>query len=220
MRRSLDRPVPHPSSPTVQQRITNASGGVHGTSTNDESLDVWGFTDTEFRFNDRGCVEVSGTRYRDLSGHELPYLRPWFENITGVAFDPADHNVSHYPPAVAPSRASAALLAELRAATSAGQVSDDPAIRLRHGHGHTQEEMFAIKHGAVGRTPDCVVFPEDEAQVQAIVDIARRSDACLIPFGGGTNVTHAVRCPEHEERPIVSVDMRRMNRIVWIDRAN
>ena len=36
--------------------------------------------------------------------------------------------------------------------------------------------------------------------------------ACLIPFGGGTNVTDALRCPPDESRPILSVDMRRM---IW-----
>ncbi|MEO6877577.1 MAG: FAD-binding oxidoreductase, partial [Gemmatimonadaceae bacterium] len=129
-------------------------------------------------------------------------------------------HVSHYPPDVEPSRASVDLLTELRAELSDDQVTDDPRVRLRHGHGHTQEEMFAIKYGRVARVPDCVVFPETDAQVQAIVDLAIRRSACLIPFGGGTNVTNAVRCPENEDRPIVSVDMRRMNRIVWIDRAN
>jgi alkyldihydroxyacetonephosphate synthase len=39
----------------------------------------------------------------------------------------------------------------------------------------------------------------------------------LVPYGGGTNVTEALRCLPDEERPIVAVDMGRMNRIEWID---
>jgi alkyldihydroxyacetonephosphate synthase len=165
-------------------------------------------------------VEVSGTRYRDLSGHELANLRPWLERITGIAIRPDDQHRSHYPPPIDASRATPALLEELRSITSAGQVSDEARARLRRGHGHTQEEMFAIKYGQVSRVPDCVVFPESDAQVQAIVELALRRDACVIPFGGGTNVTSALRCPDDETRPIISVDMRRMNRIVWIDREN
>ncbi len=42
----------------------------------------------------------------------------------------------------------------------------------------------------------------------------------LIPFGGGTSVSHAVLCPVDEQRMIVSVDMHEMNRIKWINRAN
>jgi alkyldihydroxyacetonephosphate synthase len=39
-------------------------------------------------------------------------------------------------------------------------------------------------------------------------------------YGGGTNVTEALRCLPYEERPIVSVDMSRMNRVLWIDPVN
>ncbi len=205
----------------MQQASTrHAAAGQGAVRATDESSDVWGFTDTEFRFNDAGHVEVSGSRYPDLSGCELAHLRPWFERVTGLSFQPDDQNVSHYPPTVEASRAPASLLDALRAALSPAQVSDDALTRLRHGHGHTQDEMYAIKYGRVGRVPDCVVFPESTDQVQAIVDVALERDACVIPFGGGTNVTNAVRCPDDEARPIISVDMRRMNRIVWLDPAN
>jgi alkyldihydroxyacetonephosphate synthase len=43
---------------------------------------------------------------------------------------------------------------------------------------------------------------------------------CLVPFGGGTNVTDALRCPDGERRSIVSLDMRSMNRVLWIDPHN
>jgi alkyldihydroxyacetonephosphate synthase len=42
----------------------------------------------------------------------------------------------------------------------------------------------------------------------------------VIPFGGGTNVTDALRCPQNERRSIVSLDLRRMNRVLWIDPVN
>src|SRR5204863_8175478 len=49
---------------------------------------------------------------------------------------------------------------------------------------------------------------------------AKSHNVSLIPYGGGTNVTDALRCKEDEQRTIVSVDMRRMNRIIWVDREN
>ena len=36
----------------------------------------------------------------------------------------------------------------------------------------------------------------------------------------GASVTEALRCPENEKRMICSVDMRRLNRILWIDPTN
>jgi alkyldihydroxyacetonephosphate synthase len=56
--------------------------------------------------------------------------------------------------------------------------------------------------------------------VTALVAAAAEHDVCIVPFGGGTNVTDALRCPDDEHRMIVSMDLRRMNRILWIDPVN
>ena len=40
------------------------------------------------------------------------------------------------------------------------------------------------------------------------------------PYGGGTNVTNALRPPKDETRMIVSVDTRRMNAIESLDEEN
>ncbi len=185
----------------------------------DESLDVWGFRDSGFAINARGRVEAVGNRYA-ISGHELPSLLPWMEEALALPIDPAERQVSHYPPAVPPSRADAALRGALEARLGAAHVDDDDLLRLRRGHGHTQEEMYAIKQEGLPRVPDLVVAPGSTEDVAAVVDIARTHGACLIPYGGGTNVTDALRCPEDEARPIVSVDMRRMNAVEWIDPDN
>ncbi len=184
-----------------------------------ESPDVWGFSDTCFRVNSRGHVELTGSRYA-LSGNELPDLLPWIGGILDLTLDPADTHPSAYPPRVPESRVAPALLEELEKCLGEDAISDDPALRLRHGHGHTQQEMYAIKYGRLERVPDLVVFPDREDRVAALVEAALQHDVCLIPYGGGTNVTEALRCPADEQRSVVSVDMRRMNRIRWIDPVN
>jgi alkyldihydroxyacetonephosphate synthase len=57
-------------------------------------------------------------------------------------------------------------------------------LRLRHGHGHTLEEMYAIRHGRLERVPDLVVYPSTEEHVTAIVETAARHDVCVVPYGG------------------------------------
>lgn len=37
---------------------------------------------------------------------------------------------------------------------------------------------------------------------------------------GGTNVSGALECPEEESRPIVSLDMMEMDKILWLDEEN
>jgi len=68
--------------------------------------------------------------------------------------------------------------------------------------------------------PILVIYPENEEQVAQLIETAKAHNVCLIPYGGGTNVTDALRCETGENRFIVSVDMSRMNRILWIDSEN
>jgi alkyldihydroxyacetonephosphate synthase len=184
-----------------------------------ESLDVWGFRDTRFRARPDGVVELTGSRY-ELSGQELVELLGWVQRTIHPGVTPDDLNPAHYPPAIPAPLRNDAFLEEVRKALAADQMSEDAELRLRRGHGHTLEEMWAIKYGALPRVPDLVVWPADEAQVEAIVQAALRHDVALVPYGGGTNVTDALRCPVDERRTIVSVDMGRMNRVLWIDPVN
>src|SRR5688500_5465877 len=156
----------------------------------------------------------------ELSGVELPYLLPSIRRVMAFELPVADTHESHYPPEVPPSRANLPFQSEIRGLLADDAISDDAMVRLRHGHGHTLEEMYSIRHGRLERVPDLVVYPGSEEQVTAIVEAAARHDVCLVPYGGGTNVTDALRCPVEEERTIVSVDLSRLNRILWIDPAN
>lgn len=201
----------------IPQRII--PGPPPSSAGDEESLDVWGFKDTAFAFDSGGAVTLTGSRY-ELCGDRLPNLVPWIGGVMEVHLEPRDENKGHYPPKIPAPLANEGFNDAIRDFLAEDQITADPAIRLRHGHGQTQEEMYAIKYGALPRVPDLVVYPSEEEHVTKLVDLARSHNISLIPYGGGTNVTDALRCPEAEQRTIVSVDMRRMNRILWIDPAN
>ncbi len=201
----------------VHNRIVPGDPPFH--DGDEESLDVWGFQDSGFTSSPNGQVMLAGSRY-PLSGTELPELLPWVRGILDVDFDLEETHDSVYPPQVPPPRENSAFLKEARSLLSQEDLSADDEIRLRHGHGHTVDEMYSIKFGKLERVPDLVVYPGDESQVAALVATAVRHDVCLVPYGGGTNVTEAVRCPTEEQRMIVSMDMGRLNRILWIDPTN
>ena len=126
-----------------------------------ESLPVWGFRDTAFRVLPNGSVILTGDRY-SLCGAELPDILPWMETKIGLRLDPRDQNPSAYPPSIPAPRVNAGFLEDVRKFLDDGAMTDDAEIRLRHGHGHTQEEMWAIKYGRLARVPDLVVYPESE----------------------------------------------------------
>jgi alkyldihydroxyacetonephosphate synthase len=183
------------------------------------SPDVWGFRDTQFAVLPNGNVTLAGARYA-LSGQELPDLLPWVQRVLGVDLPATDTHESVYPPSIPAPIACPAFLSAVHEILPPDAVTSDPLVRLRHGHGHTLEEMYAIKYDRLDRVPDLVVYPSTAEEVTGLVEAARCHDVCLVPYGGGTNVTDALRCPLDEARPIVSVDLRRLNRILWIDPVN
>jgi len=185
----------------------------------EESLDVWGFRDTRFDFNENGHVIIHGSRY-ELSGKELPRFLPWVREVLECDVNPRNINAPSYPTTIPDPQVSSAFVNDLKQFLRPDQLDKAGEMRLRHGHGHTQEEMYSIKYTRLGRIPDIVVYPESEAEVVNLVEAAKKHGVSLIPYGGGTNVTDALRCDTREQRTIASVDMRRMNRILWIDRTN
>ena len=88
---------------------------------------------------------------------------------------------------------------------------------MRHGHGHTLEDLWAIRHQGLARVPDLVVYPRSEGDAQFLVRAACENNVVLLPFGGGTNVSNALRCREDERRMIVAVDLKLLNQVRWID---
>jgi alkyldihydroxyacetonephosphate synthase len=185
----------------------------------EESLDVWGFKDTQFQADENGIVEVTGARY-PLSGQKLPSLLPWISKLMEVEISGANKYESNYPPAIPESIINEDFLSSVRAEFEKNQLCWDSEQRLRHGHGHSQKEMFAIKHGHIARVPDLIIYPRNEEQVATLVQAAVKYNISLVPYGGGTNVSEALECPRDEKRMIVSLDMKEMNRILWIDPTN
>jgi alkyldihydroxyacetonephosphate synthase len=184
-----------------------------------ESDATWGFADTRFAVDPNGQVVLTGKRY-SLAGEPLPNLLPWIRQVMESDLPVEDVHAWSFPPPIPAAVRNERFLKDLAGFAQAEQWSEDPVVRLRHGHGHTQEEMYALKYGKIERVPDVVFWPTSEEQVDKLVQAAGRHGVVLIPYGGGTNVTDALRCPEHEQRTIVSVDMRRMNAIRWIDPVN
>jgi len=82
------------------------------------------------------------------------------------------------------------------------------------------QEIWALRNSKFKRFVDCVIYPENTKHVEKIIQLANTYDVVIVPYGGGTNVTQALMLPEDEKRMIVSLDMTRMCRIKWVDRAN
>jgi alkyldihydroxyacetonephosphate synthase len=180
----------------------------------------WGFADTRLEFDGPRSVRMTGTRY-PLSGQSMPHLIPFVEQMLGLPFDETTA-IPESPPEVPPPCLDLKLMTALQRLIPSDRVSTDPATRLGHSHGQLSigEIDLLLYGGRLARVVDVVVEPVSEDEVRAIVGAAIEHDACLVPYGGGTNVSGALMCREHETRTIVSIDMRRMCRVRSVDTAN
>ena len=113
-----------------------------------------------------------------------------------------------------------ALRGALEDAVGAEHVSTDPVDRVVHARGKSLRDLVRHRGGDVGRLPDVVVRPGDEAAVEALLRAALAADAVVIPFGGGTNISGSLEAPAAETRTVVSVDMSRMSRVLEIDEGS
>ncbi len=106
------------------------------------------------------------------------------------------------------------LLAELTDAVGAGNPVQDDLDRIVHTYGKSARDLLRIRAGDIPRVPDVVVYPGDEAEVQLIVDRAVAADAVIIPYGGGSSFSGSLHAPEDETRPLISVDLGRLNQVI------
>ena len=180
----------------------------------------WGYTDTRFVVNPDLTVKVTGNRYA-VSGYDMPGFIPFLEEVLDIQFDLTDVKPERADKPVPPPVVNAAFTAALAAALPADRRSDDPRERLLHSHGQTTvDEIYQVLYTHLDRVVDLVVWPETHEEAAALVRLAAEHDICLVPYGGGTSVSAALKLPAGETRLIVSIDMRRMDAIEWIDREN
>lgn len=179
----------------------------------------WGFRDTQFEVGRDGHVRLTGSRY-DISGFSMPGFLPFCEDVLGVKLDTRE---LLEPVALRVERPNQnePFCAAVRSEFSDDDYSFDDRVRAVHSHGQaTADEVYQALYGRLARTVDMVFFCRSEQAALRITQLATEHDVCLIPYGGGTNVTGALTLPKDERRMIVSVDMRPLDEILWVNRGN
>jgi alkyldihydroxyacetonephosphate synthase len=96
-------------------------------------------------------------------------------------------------------------------------VSIDDRDRVVHGRGKSLTDLMRQRRGDLGRLPDVVVRPVAEEDVAAIVAAVVEEDAVVIPFGGGSSISGSLEADAAETRPVISIDMARMDRVLDVD---
>ncbi|MDZ8030432.1 FAD-binding oxidoreductase [Nostoc sp. DedSLP04] len=180
----------------------------------------WGFADTQFIINDDRSVTLTGDRY-NLSGYKMPYFISHIEEQLGIEINPHEQQPEITEKFIYPLNINKNFCQEIENIFPNNQYTFDEPERLFHSHGQSAfKEVYKVLYSKLDRTVDMVFYCQSELDAQKIINLAIEHNICLVPFGGGTNVSCALKLPEDEKRMVVSVDMRRMNKIEWIDRDN
>lgn len=98
-------------------------------------------------------------------------------------------------------------------------IKSEPVERLRHARGQSFPDWVALRSGRISAYPDGVAYPTTDGDVADLIRFAQAAGAQLIPYGGGTSVAgHVNALPG--DRPALTVDMSRMNRLLRLDDAS
>jgi alkyldihydroxyacetonephosphate synthase len=163
----------------------------------------WGHEDVSFTHEDKpGLAPFIREKL------QLDVERP---AVPAVAFDELQLPVPVLPDPLA---------AALRDAVGAESVSTDALDRVVHGRGKSLRDLVRQRRGDIPRPPDVVVRPAGEEQVTAVMAAALEADAVLIPFGGGSSISGSLEPAADERRPVISVDMGRMDCVLEVDRTS
>ncbi len=95
-------------------------------------------------------------------------------------------------------------------------IDTDAETRLRHARGQSLGDWLAMRSGDFQVFPDGVAFPENGEQVRALLDWCQAEEVRLIPYGGGTSVAGHIN-PSAGERPVLTLSLAKMNRLLALD---
>ena len=180
----------------------------------------WGYKDSGFIINEDMSVTFTGNRY-PICGKRLPNFIPFVEEVLGVRFDKKPKIQEVEKTHVTESRVNKPFLEELRKSFEENRFTFEHNERVLHSHGqHSTDEVYKVLYNKLEKFTDLVFYIESEEETKKLIDLAKKHNVCLIPYGGGTNVTNALRPPKEESRMVVSVDTRRMNKIETLDEEN
>lgn len=98
-------------------------------------------------------------------------------------------------------------------------IDTSAEARVRHARGQSLADWLALRGGHIGTFPDGVAFPNTNTDVRALLQYASDHDLHVIPYGGGTSVAGHIN-PIDQGRPILTVSLAHMNRLIDLDRES
>jgi alkyldihydroxyacetonephosphate synthase len=105
----------------------------------------------------------------------------------------------------------------LKRPTAFGDLfTDQKYERVSRALGKAYRDVVRGFRGDFEHPPDLVAMPRDCSEVETVLNWAEAEGAAVVPFGGGTSVVGGVEA-RLGERPVVTMDLRRLDRLIEVD---
>ncbi len=93
--------------------------------------------------------------------------------------------------------------------------------RTTHTYGQSYPDFVRMFDGDYANAPDFVAWPENENQIESVLDWAAGRKVAVIPYGGGSSVVGGVE-PEvgGSFNGAVSLDLTKINKVLEVDRLS
>jgi len=159
-----------------------------------------------------------GSEGVEFTHEDKPGLAPFIQKVLGVDVrrsplaPPRIEDLEIPAPALPDD-----LRAALEQAVTSAFVSLEPLDRVVHARGKSLRDLIRQRGGYFPHLPDVVVRPGNEDEVSAVLRAALATDAIVIPFGGGSSISGSLEAPADELRPVISVDLARLDAVLAID---
>jgi alkyldihydroxyacetonephosphate synthase len=88
--------------------------------------------------------------------------------------------------------------------------------RLLHSYGKSFYDSARVLARDFSNPPDVIACPRTEQDVIDVLDWCRAVNAVAIPWGGGSSVVAGVEPPQGD-RPVVTIDLRELGKVLEID---
>lgn len=98
-------------------------------------------------------------------------------------------------------------------------INTNAEDRVRHCRGQSIPDWLAMRSGDFGIFPDGVAYPQTSADVKELLAFSQQKDITVIPYGGGTSVCGHIT-PEASARPVLTVSMKHMNKLMALDKKS
>ncbi len=97
-------------------------------------------------------------------------------------------------------------------------ISIDPFERAAHSYGKSYRDLVRAFRRKYDHPPDLVAFPENDADVTALLDWCASERIAAIPYGGGSSVCGGVEPVVGDRfRAALTMDLGRMGKVLEVD---